>query len=99
MELYARHGDLVIEKKPATGELEKGRDIVFAGDSSGHPHQLLGPCAFRRNGRITILRIAKAAKLAHGKPGGHKTITLAAGDYEVRLLRERGNGADRAVED
>ena len=99
MQLYARHGDLVIEKKPVTGVLEKGKNIVFAGDSSGHPHTLIGSCQFRRDGLRTFIRLAKAARLEHGKADGHVTITLEAGEYEVRPLRERGDGSDRSVED
>lgn len=103
MELYARHGDLVIQKldtKP-TGELKKGTNIVFAGDSSGHPHTLIGDVNFRREGRRTLLEVTgtKALELRHGKSNGHKTIELAPGSYEVRPLRERGDGSDRAVED
>jgi hypothetical protein len=99
MQLYARHGDLVIEKTNVTGDLEKGRDIVFAGDSSGHPHTLLGACLYRKDGRSTFIRLAEATKLQHGKPDGHETISMEPGDYEIRPLRERGDGLDRAVED
>ncbi|WP_297826357.1 hypothetical protein [Mycobacterium sp.] len=103
MELYARHGDLVIEKlaTPISGELQKGVDVVFAGDSSGHPHTLVGAVEFRRDGRRTFVRVpdGKGMELRHGKSTGHKTIKLEPGDYEVRPLRERGDGADRIVED
>jgi hypothetical protein len=103
MNLYARHGDLVIEKldtKP-TGELKRGTNIVFAGDSSGHPHTLVGEVMFRRDGRRTFVQVpgGKPLELRHGKSDGHKTISLPPGDYEVRPLRERGDGSDRAVED
>ncbi len=101
MNLAARHGDLVIEKlsAPISGDLEKGNNIVFAGDSSGHTHTLMGPALFRREGRRTLVRIAKKTTIEHAKSDGHKTIELAKGDYEVRPLRERGDGSDRAVED
>jgi hypothetical protein len=101
MEMAARHGDLVIERlaAPITGELTKVRNLVFAGDSSGHTHTLKGAALHRRDGRRTFVRIAKATELVHAKSDGHKTITLKKGDYEVRPLRERGDGADRAVED
>lgn len=99
MELYARHGDLVIAKTKISGDLQKTKDLVFAGDSSGHPHTLKGACEYRKSGRTTSVRLAKDAKLVHGKPDGHKTITLEAGDYEVYPLRERHDGSDRAVED
>jgi hypothetical protein len=102
MNIYARQGDLVIDRlaTPITGELEKGRAISFAGDSSGHPHRLLGACEFRREANgVTLVRVAKPTKIAHGKAGGHKAVTLEAGDYEVRRLRERGDKTDRIVED
>lgn len=103
MDLYARHGDLVIEKlaAPLTGDLEKGTNIVFAGDSSGHPHMLKGAVLFRREGRRTFVQVpdGKPLELAHGKSTGHKSIKLDPGNYEVRPLRERGDGSDRAVED
>lgn len=101
MNLVARHGDLVIAKMdtPISGELTEVRNLVFAGDSSGHTHTLKGKALHRRDGRRTFVRIAKATELVHGKSDGHKTIELAAGDYEVRPLRERGDGSDRAVED
>lgn len=100
MHLYARHGDLVIEKlTKIDGELRPMTNLVFAGDSSGHPHRLLGKCQMRREGRRALVRVLETTRLEHGKPDGHQTIELAAGDYEVRPLRERGDGSDRAVED
>jgi hypothetical protein len=103
MELFARHGDLVIEKlkTPPAGEMKKGTNIVFAGDSSGHPHTLVGAVMFRREGRRTFVEVpaGKPLELKHGKSTGHKTIELPPGAYEVRPLRERGDGSDRAVDD
>lgn len=101
MNIYGRQGDLVIEKlaAPITGELEATKRIVFAGDSSGHPHTLLGAAQFRREGRRTLVRVEKALAITHGKPDGHATVTLEPGDYAVHPLRERGDGSDRAVED
>jgi hypothetical protein len=99
MNIYARQGDLVIETTTLTGDLTKGRDIVFAGDSSGHRHTLSGAVQYRREGLRTFIRLVEPARLEHGKPDGHPTVTLAPGDYEVRPLRERGKNEDRAVED
>jgi hypothetical protein len=101
MQLHARQGDLVIEKLTNTppGTFEKATNFVFAGDSSGHPHTLRGTALIQRVGRTTRVRLAEPTTLEHGKAGGHKTVQLAPGDYEVRPLRERGDGADRAVED
>ena len=101
-EIYARQGDLVIQKLdriPTGVELKKDRDLVFAGDSSGHRHRLMGPCEAARQGRVTFVRIEHATDLVHEKPDGHETVAWTAGMYAVRPLRERGDGSDRAVED
>lgn len=62
MNLYGRQGDLVIEKlaRPLTGDFVKRTDVVFAGDSSGHRHRLLGTALVLTadNGRRTQFRIA-----------------------------------------
>lgn len=100
MKLYARHGDLVIEKLDTiSGDLAKMVNVTFGGDSSGHPHTLMGTVLGRRDGLRTFVRLDKSAKLVHGKADGHRTIDIEPGDYEVRPLRERGDGTDRAVED
>jgi hypothetical protein len=101
MEIFARQGDLVIERldSPIAGEFEKRTDMVFAGDNSGHPHTLRGTVLAQRNGVATRVRVAEPLELEHGKPDGHKSVTLQPGYYEVRPLRERGDGLDRAVED
>lgn len=104
MKLFARQGDLVIERldKQIEGDLIKRSDVVFAGDSSGHRHRLLGTAlveATSTSSQRTRFRIAEPLSLVHEKPDGHKTTELLPGDYEIRPLRERGYGADRAVED
>lgn len=102
MNLYGRQGDLVIEKldKPIEGDLVKQKNIVFAGDSSGHRHRLMGDAmVLALAGSTRRFQIKKATELVHEKPDGHHTLTLEAGSYEIRPLRERGNGSDRAVED
>jgi hypothetical protein len=101
MNLFARQGDLVIEKlaKPFAGTVEKVTNHVFAGDSSGHPHTLRGTVQLQREGATARVRVAEELTLEHGKPDGHRAVMLPPGDYEVRPLRERGDGSDRAVED
>jgi len=102
MNLYARQGDLVIEKlaDPISGELAPTKRIVFAGDSSGHPHVAAGKFLARKDGLRTFVRVeGKPLEIVHGKSDGHKTVSLEPGDYEIRPLRERGAGLDRAVED
>lgn len=102
MELFARQGDLVVEllTEKLTGDFVERTDLVFAGDSSGHRHRLIGTVlvASQQPGR-TRFRVTKAAPLTHEKADGHKTVELAPGDYEVRVLRERGDMTDRAVAD
>lgn len=99
--IYARQGDLVIEKLATPivgGELVTATNHVFAGDSSGHPHTLRGTALIRRSGAITHLRIAEKMELTHGKAGGHRTVALEPGDYEVRPLRERGGAGTMAAQ-
>lgn len=100
MNIYARQGDLVIEKRDSiSGELSEVRDPVFAGDSSGHRHRLIGLAKIRRDGVRTFLSVDADTQLVHEKADGHETVPIAAGSYEVRPLRERGDGVDRSVED
>jgi hypothetical protein len=99
--IFARQGDLIINRldKPITGDLTETKRITFAGDSSGHPHTLLGDAMQRREGRRTFVRLAHEGTIEHGRAGGHQPVTLPAGDYEIGPLRERGDAGDRAVED
>lgn len=101
MHIFARQGDLVIDERPAgtTGEWTPARDVVFAGDSSGHRHRLLGNCEIMTVGAVTRVKLAEPRELIHEKSDGHGGVWLPAGMYEVRRLRERGDGSDRAVED
>jgi hypothetical protein len=101
MELFARQGDLVVERLPAKppGEFSKATDFVFAGDSSGHPHTLRGTALVQRQGRVTRVSLAEATTLDHGKATGHEGVRMEAGEYEIRPKRERGDGSDQAVED
>ena len=95
-EIYARQGDVVIRQQSATGELTPATDLVVAGASS-HPHTIVGPCLYRRDGRTTLVRLATATTIEHA--GRHPPIALLAGDYSLTPLRERGDDGDRAVED
>ena len=103
MEIFARQGDLVIEKltqKINDGDLVKRADVVFAGDSSGHRHRLLGVALFApASGRTQRFRVLEPTQLVHEKGDGHRTVEMVPGDYEIRPLRERGDQSDRAVED
>ena len=100
MHLYARQGDLVIDRlEKIEGELSPAQRIVFVGDSSGHPHVLEAKCKMRRDGRRVFVSLSQASEIVHKRAGGHKPVTLKKGNYLVRPLREGGDGSDRAVED
>jgi hypothetical protein len=103
-QLWARQGDLVVEKlaeQLVADDLIERSDLVFAGDSSGHRHRLIGTVlvASQAQGRTRFRVPSVALPLVHEKGDGHETVELAPGDYEIRVLRERGDGQDRQVED
>lgn len=98
-EIYARHGDLVIEKFPLnthSGDLDRATDYVVAGSHSS-PHTIRGVCLQRRDGEQIRVRIPEDTQLVHADR--HTVIPLPAGDYTIGPLRERGGEGDRAVED
>lgn len=103
LELYARQGDLVIENIAAPAKLDddwkRETGIVFAGDSSGHRHRLMGGAMAKRVGRATQIVIETATQLVHERGNGHITLDLQPGAYIIRPKRERGDSADRVVED
>jgi hypothetical protein len=96
MQLYARQGDLVFDKRKLTGEFAEESGVVLAGQNSA-AHTVMGKVGVRREGLTTFLRVKQTTEVTHA--GRHKSVTLEAGDYEIRPLRERGSGEDRAVED
>lgn len=96
MELYARQGDLVFDKRAVSGDLVARTNLVLAGETSA-PHTVQGKVLARQEGLRTFLRVAETTQVMHA--GRHLPITLDPGDYEVRPLRERGDSGDRAVED
>lgn len=103
MNLYARQGDLIIEKlsTPLTGDMVKRPTVVFAGDSSGHRHRISGNILVAEvwPAGETAIRLSDTTDLIHEKADGHATVRMEPGDYVVRHLRERGDSSDRAVED
>ena len=105
MNIYARQGDLVISKL-ADGALDAANlvareNISLAGDSSGHRHRVVGPALVEATAarERTKFRVSAATTLVHEKQDGHADVALAAGDYEILPLRERGGAGDRSVED
>ena len=97
MKLYARQGDVVIQQEPTTvTDLIATTNLVIAGARS-HPHAIVGPCLYRRDGNATLVRVEAATTMRHS--GLHPTVALEPGDYVIRSLRERGDKDDRQVED
>jgi hypothetical protein len=95
--IYARQGDLVIQKTDTMpDDLVSARNLVLAGDKSA-AHTLMGPVKYAQQGLRTMIRVAKATTIEHA--GRHKPVKLTKGDYVVWPLRERGDVADRRVED
>ena len=103
MKIYARQGDLVIERlteRLNDAELDPRRDIVLAGDSSGHRHRLCGVVlVLATESPICRFRVLDRIVLDHEKADGHPTVEMEPGDYAVHRLRERGDDSDRNVED
>jgi hypothetical protein len=103
MNIFARQGDLVVRRAPKpfedTADFRRRTGFVLAGDSSGHRHRLKGPALVRERVDGVDVRLTKATTLGHEKCGGHKAVTLPAGDYEITRKRERGGQGDRAVQD
>ena len=97
-QIYARQGDLVIHKLENMDpqDLVKETDAILAG-STGSEHVIKGTAQVRRDSRRTVFQIAEPTQIVHGSR--HLSTTLEPGTYEVRKLRERGNGEDREVED
>lgn len=98
MQLYARQGDLVFKKlsEPIVGTLKPVTGLVLAGNDSA-PHTVAGLVNHRQDGRRHFIEVPTATVSQHA--GRHVAVALEAGSYEITPLRERGDGADRAVED
>lgn len=100
-QLFARHGDLVINKAPIPSGIELSEPtapVVLAGRESA-PHVIADFQHVKygtRNG-IQFLRVAQQVELSHSER--HKTIALPPGDYQVASLAEMSGDMARAVED
>ncbi len=97
MNIFARHGDLVIraeaiseddlELKPATQTILAGRDSA--------PHVVRGQFSHTTQNEVTYLRADETCTLTHhytagASDGRHTSITLPPGDYVISRLREAG---------
>lgn len=96
MNIYARQGDLVFVKQPVTGDLTPVTNPVLAGNDTA-AHTVKGKIQWRQDADQTALRVARKIIVTHA--GRHLPIPLVPGDYIVYVLRERGDGFDRKVED
>jgi hypothetical protein len=96
MHIYARQGDLVIEQTDISGELKEHTKLVLAGRDSA-PHVILGTVLARQEGRMFFVRVAETTEVTHSER--HLPVVLKPGDYIISPLRERGDEADRAVDD
>lgn len=106
-QLYARHGDLVINRTPipADIQLEKPKaPVVLAGRESA-PHTItdFGSVLYGQRDGIQFVRVLKDVELSHSER--HKTIQLVSGyapgegDYHVASLAEMNGDLARSVED
>jgi hypothetical protein len=98
MHIYARQGDLVIEKlsTPISAELTEHQGLVLAGRDTS-PHRIAGKVLAAQDGRTWLVRVAAPAQVGHSDR--HNAVALEPGDYRIKPLRERGDSGDRAVED
>lgn len=100
-QLFARHGDLVINKAaiPSNVKLEEPKaPVVLAGRESA-PHTIsdFRSVLYGRENEIQFVRVTKPVELTHSER--HKTIELPAGDYQIASLAEMNGDLARAVED
>ena len=100
MHLYARQGDLVIEKldAPISAELMEHTGLVLAGRGTS-PHRVAGKVLAAQDGSTWLLRVPAAAAVSIEHSDRHNAVALEPGDYRIKPLRERGGNGDRAVED
>jgi hypothetical protein len=101
MEIYARHGDLVIQKEalPEGFVLSKPTaPLILAGRETA-PHTIASYADVEHGagGGVQRLRVRRAVKLTHG--GRHNTIAIEPGDYVIYPLAEMSGDLARSVED
>lgn len=100
-QIYARHGDLVINKEPtpSTVELKKpAGPLVLAGtDSSPHSIAQFNAVLHAKVGEMQYLKVVEPVQLSHD--GRHKAITIEPGEYSIYPLAEMSGEMARRVED
>lgn len=98
MKMFARQGDLVFEENGVSGEFKRSRRLTLAGRETA-PHTLIGAVEYAQSGTVYSLRVgSKPVTVEHA--GRHNPVVLPAGwTGTASPLRERGDQADRDVED
>jgi len=96
MKIYARQGDLVINRAEAADRLEPVQNYVVAGSHTA-PHTILGAAAIRRSGLNLHVTVEADTTLIH--TGRHPTIPLPKGSYVINSQRERNGANDQPVND
>lgn len=100
-QLFARHGDLVINQAAIPKDIELGQPkapVILAGRESA-PHAIaeFQHVQYGIREGIQYLRVAKQVDLSHSER--HKTIALPPGDYQIASLAEMNGEMPRAVDD
>lgn len=87
-----RQGDVLVIPKPipsgaVPGKRDKGRIVLAYGEATGHAHAIASEAVeiMEHEGTRYIRVPKRGATLSHEE---HGTITLAPGEYEVRIQRE-----------
>lgn len=96
---FGQQGDVLIEKASIPKDAkELGHRTLAEGEATGHAHRASAGTLLE-SGQRRFLRVPKGgATVAHEE---HKPVTLPAGEYEVRIVREYDHFAEeaRAVRD
>ena len=89
MDKYYQQGDVLfipVEKKPDNLQV-KADKIVAEGEATGHMHQVIDENAtvyVNKNGEI-YLEASEGATVTHQE---HHKVTVPAGNYEIKIVRE-----------
>lgn len=97
-QIYARQGDLLIEKVAETTQiLALVKNPVLAGSHDG-THTVLGDVLYAKNGREHFVRASEDTSISHASR--HKSVPLVAGQlYRIWPQIERRGDGDADVED
>jgi hypothetical protein len=100
-QIFARHGDLVINRAPipSGAKLDKPKvRVVLAGrESAPHAIDAFESVLYGQSGSLQFVRVLEPVELSHSER--HKTIALPPGDYQIASLAEMSGDIARAVDD